>query len=73
MTQGTVAASATVARWTPEPRKVAFWIRRHGRPLTVRDTTPTPDIPVCTATDEHGATLCRQAFTSPYVHPRNDG
>jgi hypothetical protein len=73
MTQGTTAASANLARWAPEPRKVAFWIRRHGRPLTVRDTTVTPDIPIFTATDDHGTRLCRQPFTSPYIHPRQDG
>jgi hypothetical protein len=73
MTQGTVTASANIARWAADPRKVAFWIRRHGRPLTAQDTTLTPDIPIFTGTDEHGATLCRQAFTSPNVHPRNDG
>jgi hypothetical protein len=39
----------------------------------VQDTTVTPDIPIFTATDEPGATLCRQAFTSPDIHPRNDG
>jgi len=73
MTQGTSSASATFARWAPEPSKVAFWIRRHGRPLTAQDTTPTPDIPVFTATDEHGARLCRQPFTSPYIYPHRDG
>ena len=73
MTQHTVAASATIARWGPDPREIAFWIRRHGRPLTPQDTTPTPDTPIFTAIDEHGKTACRQAFTSPDIHPRNDG
>ena len=42
MTQGTTAVSAAIARWAPDPRTVAFWIRRHGRPLTAQDTTLTP-------------------------------
>jgi hypothetical protein len=69
MTQHTVSASAAIAQWAPDPRKVAFWIRRHGRPLTAQDTTPTPDTPIFTAIDEHGKTVCRQAFTSPDMHP----
>jgi hypothetical protein len=73
MTQGTSAATANLARWAPEPRKVAFWIRRHGRPLTAQDTTVTRDIPIFTATDDHGTQLCRQPFTAPNIHPRQDG
>ena len=72
MTQGTTAVSAAIARWAPDPRTVAFWIRRHGRSLTAQDTTLTPDIPIFTAIDEHGARLCRQAFTPPDTH-RKDG
>jgi hypothetical protein len=73
MTQGTVQASASTVAWAPEPAKVVFWTRRHGRPLTPQDTSLTPDIPVFTALNEHGDRLCRQAFTSPYLHPRQDG
>jgi hypothetical protein len=73
MTQDAIQASATTATWAPDPAKVVFWTRRHGRPLTAQDTSVTPDIPVFTALDEHGDRLCRQAFTSPDLHPRQDG
>jgi hypothetical protein len=73
MTQGAVQESASTLAWAPEPAKVVFWTRRRGRPLTPQDTSVTPDIPVFTALDPHGNRLCRQAFTSPDLHPRQDG
>ena len=75
MTDRGSTAQAGIAAWSRDPGVVAFWIRRHGKPVGQRDTTVTQDTPEFTAVDAHGKTLCRQAFISAYkdIPQRQDG
>jgi hypothetical protein len=66
MTERGTTTRAGIAPWSRDPGVVAFWIRRHGKPVGQRDTTVTQDTPEFTAVDAHGKTLCHQAFISAY-------